>query len=510
LFEHILCFLVGASVGNPLPTPANLFAGPRLPDCGGMIEKAIRWIAVMGAALGCGFGQSTGTFAPTGSMTIQRAGHTAVLLADGRVLIAGGSGDATAEIFDPSTSAFTATSGMSISRHMASSTLLPDGRVLIAGGDTTGTPTPTASAELYDPASGTFVPTGSLTSPRTGHTAMLLANGKVLVIGGFGAFGTAVRTAELYDPTTGLFTEAGSFGGNIGCDFCPPSVLLADGSALSSTTTPALLYDPDTAAFAQTGSAIDYHNAATLLISGKVLLAGGEDDFGRKNSAELYDPSAGGFLATSDMVWRRSWHSLTLLPDGTALAAGGETDGCNAGSCTFSGTLATAEIYDPDKGTFSGTGSMTAPRETHTATLLNDGRVLLAGGVAYGGVNAFFGPTPSAELYTPMVLVARPKLFSGAFWHSATGQGVSSVAPAVAGEAVSFYTTGLAPGGAIPPQVFIGGRAAAVLYFGDAPGYSGFNQVNIRVPEGIPAGSQVAVRLSYLQRSSNQVMIAAQ
>jgi hypothetical protein len=450
-------------------------------------------------------------------MITARAGHTATLLAGGRVLIAGGAGDASAEIYDPSTGAFTVTGSTSTPRHLATATLLADGRVLIVGG--TASPGPALqSAELYDPASGLFTATGNLTYPRIGHSAILLASGKVLIVGGSGTFGSTVATAELYDPLTGSFTPTGSFAGNTGCDFCPPSVLLADGRTLFPATNPAQLYDRATGTFSLTGSIIDYHTAGTLLMSGKVLLAGGEDDFGRKNSAELYDPSTGAFSATGAMVSRRSGHSLTLLPGGKALAAGGETDMCNGGFCMFAGTVATAELYDPASGAFSATGNMTAARENHTATLLNDGRVLLTGGVAYGGINVFYGPAASAEVYTPEVIAPAPRLFllpgggkgQGAIWHSSTGQPASSSAPAIAGETLSTYTTGLTEGGVIPPQVFIGGRSAAVLYFGDAPGYPAFNQVNVRVPDGIMPGSQISVRLCYVDRSSNQVTIAVQ
>ncbi len=161
---------------------------------------------------------------------------------------------------------------------------------------------------------------------------------------------------------------------------------------------------------------------------------------------------------------------------------------------------------------------MTGPRETHTATLLNDGRVLIAGGESYGGIGILFGSTATAELYTPAVLVPAPQLFSlsmdgkgqGAIWHATTGEVASSSSPAVAGEVLSMYTSNLIEGAAIPPQVAAGGRLAEVLYFGDAPGYAGFNQVNFRVPSGIAPGSTVPVRLSYVGRASNAVTIAVQ
>ena len=508
-----------------LPTPANLSCSRFSTHCVSVSIGCIRQIIIITAATGCALGQSAGTFTATGSMTTARFAHMATLLTDGRVLIAGGTADGSAEIYNPSTGAFTPTGSMSAPRYRATATLLGDGRVLIVGGNPSPGPA-LQSAELYDPASGVFTVGSNLTYPRTGHTAILLANGKVLIVGGYETFGQDVPTAELYDPATGTFTPTASFVGNTGCDFCPPSVLLADGRVLFSATNPAQLYDPATASFSWTGDqpydafgVIDYHDAATTLMSGKVLLAGGEDALGsRESSADLYDPSTSAFSATGNLLSPRFGHSLTLLPDGKALAAGGETVICNGGFCYFAGTAATAELYDPASGAFSATGNMTAARESHTATLLNDGRVLLAGGVAYGGINVFYGSTASAELYTPTVQVPAPRLFSmsgdgngqGAVWHATTGQLASPSAPAIAGEALSMYTTNLTEGGVISPEVFIGGKSAQILYFGDAPGFPGFNQVNVLVPDGIVPGSAIPVRLIYLGRASNEVPISVQ
>ena len=165
-----------------------------------------------------------------------------------------------------------------------------------------------------------------------------------------------------------------------------------------------------TGVFSLTGAMSPCLSTATLLTNGKVLFAGGEC-IGRSASAVLYDPATGAFASTGDMTSRRVWHSATLLPNGTVLIAGGETEVCTGNSCMFAGSVAGAELYDPSAGTFAATGDMTAARETHTATLLNDGRVLIAGGTSYGGIGIFFGGTASAELYTPSVLVPMPALF---------------------------------------------------------------------------------------------------
>ena len=144
---------------------------------------------------------AAGTFSPTGSMAAVRGWHTATLLPDGRVLIAGGSYEAPAELYDPQTGTFSPTGSMEVDREAATATLLPDGRVLIAGGSYE------ATAELYDPQTGTFSPTGSMTMTafRSNATATMLPDGRVLIAGGIGVIagtldGTTLASAEMYGP----------------------------------------------------------------------------------------------------------------------------------------------------------------------------------------------------------------------------------------------------------------------------------------------------------------------
>jgi len=462
--------------------------------------------------------QSAGTFAATGSMTVPRSQHSATLLPDGRVLIAGGASSdasilASAEIYDPATATFRATGSLGAARRMHTATLLPDARVLLVGGYGAGAAL--ASAELFDPATGTFSPTGSLGAPRGGHTAILLPTGKVLIIGGYG-WNTYpdIAMAELYDPATGTFAAAGAYVGRDGCDFCAPSVALSDGTVLFPGQHPAQLYDPAGDAFSPIAMMLHEQSTAALLMNGQVLFAGGAP-IGRIADAELYNPATHAFVSTASMASPRVWHTLTLLPTGMVLAAGGETDKCTGSACTFAGSLATAELYDPDAGAFVATGSMTTARETQTATLLRDGTVLIAGGVSYGGIGIFGGTFASAELYSPSVLLPGPQIVSlsidgqrqGAIFHAGTTHLATPDDPAAVGESIDIYCTGLSTASVIPPQVAIGGRLAVVLAVGAAPGIAGVSEVRVRVPNGVAPGPAVRVRLSYIDRPTNEVTI---
>jgi hypothetical protein len=477
--------------------------------------------------------QSPGAFTATGNMITPRVGHTATLLPNGKVLIAGGfaTGDvnaatfpappvSSAELYDPSTGAFTATGQMTTTRSGHTATLLPNGTVLIAGGLTynanvIGTFLVT-SAELYDPSTGTFTPTGDMAAFQT--VSALLPNGKVLMTGS--AQYPSVR-AELYDPATGTFALAGPFS-STSPDIVGHATLLADGSVLLTpdwrfaTSGHAELYDPGTDTFVTTGSMTDPYtiSTATLLMNGKVLFVGNEEnDLLTPAYTEVYDPANGSFAFAGHAQIPNADSTATVLPDGKVLIAGSQLD------CGVSD--ARAELYDSAAGTFSITGDMITPRYGHTATLLPDGTVLVAGGdlkqIPLCDAT-FFPPTSSAEIYHPAALVPAPALFSlsgdgrgqGAIWNGVTGRIASPANPASAGDVLSTYTTSLFEGGVIPPQVAVGGQLAEVLFFGDAPGYPGYFQVNFRVPSGVAAESVVPVRLTYIGRPSNSVTMGVQ
>jgi hypothetical protein len=324
----------------------------------------------------------------TGSMTVARDAHTATLLLDGRVLIAGGSaGLASAELYDATSQAFTATGSMTIARLGHSATLLANstlpnyGKVLVAGGGS-------QTAELFDPTAGTFTATGSMIALRLGQTATLLQNGQVLVAGG------ETASAELFNPSTGTFMATGSMAvsraGHTATLLPDGRVLVAGGvlvvvcAGCVSSPVPygpgvasAELYDPVIGTFTSTGSMSEGRSGhtATLLVDGTVLVTGTD------NTAELFNPGTGTFSVVGELLTPRCGQATaTLRNDSTVLVAGGRACGRGAPS------RATAELFAPESGGFVATGSLITARDGHTATLLVDGTVLITGGTTHSYV----------------------------------------------------------------------------------------------------------------------------
>jgi N-acetylneuraminic acid mutarotase len=343
--------------------------------------------------------QTSGTWATTGNLNVARCAHTATLLPNGLVLVAGGEGAnsqilSSAELYDPATGKWSVTGGMSTPRYGHTATLLQNGQVLVVGGSNSLF---LDSAELYNPSTGQWRTTGSMTMARTLHGAALLENGEVLVAGGVSPWwpgstgGSPTASAETYDPNKGTWRTTGSMiyatvshatrllngqvlvpgGNNITAElydasagkwtltsnmyFSQPStdaVLLTNGEVLiygspNSTTYSSEFYNPTTNIWARTFGQ-NYGNIEsgpiTLLDTGKVLLAGGAGKYSSILSfAMLYNPSTNYWTLTGSLNQFRRSHTLTLLPNGKALAAGGVSR--NPSGATI--IIASAELYTP-------------------------------------------------------------------------------------------------------------------------------------------------------------------
>jgi hypothetical protein len=350
---------------------------------------------------------AAGTFTPTGSMTTVRADHRQAMLYDGRVLITGGfdsSGApiALAETYNPATGIFSATAGpMAAARSAHRLNTVGDGKVLVTGGfGADGAEL--ATAELFDPKNGTFTAAASLDHARAHHGATVMPTGEVLVTGGL-AGGEVLSSTEIYDPDTNTFTAGATLSQ---ARQSHASQLLPNGLVLISAgnnntsgdwdiqthfLSSAELYDPAKDAFTTTGSKNNATNGGNpiLLWTGKFLLAGGGT-----NEAELYTPEMPGtpdtWVATGNMVTARTGHLWSTLDDGRVLIVGGLD--------TTGNPLASAEVYDYLTGIFSSTGDMTIARQHHRTTLLYTGKVLVTGGRPLAASNVL----NSAELFDPV------------------------------------------------------------------------------------------------------------
>ncbi len=343
------------------------------------------------------YSSGTGTWMSTESMTEGHDNHTATLLPSGKVLVVGSS---SAELYDPTTGTWEVTGSPNEPRWYHTATLLASGKVLIAGGYIFQVPGERTldSAELYDPETGTWRFTGSLPDRYRNHVATLLASGEVLVTGGLRALGPNTweysRAAQLYDPEAETWTEIAPLNFS---RFRHTATLLSSGRVLvaGGKTPIAELYDPAVGTWTEAGSlstAREYHSA-TLLRAGQVLVVGGEYYHSNQSisSAELYDPATGTWQPAYPLLTGRGYHTATLLFSGQVLVTGGRNE---------EGSLASTELYDPATGIWLPARPLTADRARQTATLLPSGQALIAGGRSVSDIS-WDAPMQSAELYAP-------------------------------------------------------------------------------------------------------------
>lgn len=341
-----------------------------------------------------------GAWQPSGALSTAREGHTATLLPDGRVLAIGAGGNATAdpaeasiEVYEPVGGSWTVMASMRPPRRGHTATLLPDGVVLIAGGDGGPDQPLVAGSALFDPATGGLAASSAMVTPRAFHTATLLPDGRVLAIGG-GNPGF-LDSVEVYHPATRSWAPLGRL---LEARVYHTATLLPDGTVVviggagaGGRLSSIERFDPATGRstlLTPMRSPRGFHTA-TLLPDGRVLVAGGDNGSGDgfPAKAEILNPSDNSVVETAAMRRPRRHHTATLLPDGTVLMVGGDRNG----------PLAETELFDPKGPLIEWVPgpALKQERRLHSATLLHDGSVLAAGGHGPGG------PLASAERLAP-------------------------------------------------------------------------------------------------------------
>jgi hypothetical protein len=342
-------------------------------------------------------GLLSGRFKPAGSLKVARSGHTATKLKDGRVLIAGGRGIeldelASAELYDPKTNKWKSVAPMATGRSGHTATLLHDGRVLVAGGTvhdmTSGSERflALASTELFDPKTGQWTPGPQMKDARHWHSATLLDDGRVLVAGGARENKSYLASAELYEPESNAWSPAAP----MAVPRClHRAVKLSDGSVLITGGRDARAlssverFEPASGEWSKGPELADprqFHGAVALN-DGRALVIGGAANSGLTNLCELWKPG--------EEKWSLAEHSLSMahqafaavvLKNGDVLVTGGEPyDAVDSGA---------AQRFLPGEQRWCLAGTMASGRKHHTATLLDDGRVLVVGGVSGGVLEA--------------------------------------------------------------------------------------------------------------------------
>jgi Galactose oxidase, central domain/Kelch motif len=341
---------------------------------------------------------ASGTFQRTGSMNVARESHTSTLLSNGQVLVAGGGNGligylSSAELYNPATGRWALTGSMSVPRQDHQAVRLQNGQVLVAGGDNASSTL--ASAELYNPSTGTWTTTGSMITARYNFSLTLLPNGEVLAVQG--------ASAELYNPATGIWTATGSPTNSVGG---PNATLLQNGELLAigeSLGAPSELYHPSTGTWSATGSTgITSINPITpRLLNGEVFVTSGFGSGGiaSYSTAALYDPSTGQFTVENGPCSCRAFNG-TLLQTGEVLVAGGMIS-VPGNPYPTPETINSAELWNLSTQAWTSTGNLHDSRAGESMTVLPNGQVLVAGGSQFTKHSSGGVPLSSAELYTP-------------------------------------------------------------------------------------------------------------
>jgi len=331
------------------------------------------------------------------SMGSERVMHAAVVLADGRVLVAGG--NRTPEIYDPVCRRWSRTGPIAGRFYFAHGVLLDDGRVLIVG----STPDDPVNAELYDPVSNTWKVTGQMGRPRTFHSIRELPDGRVMAAGGhfWDPSGNmqGVLEAEVFDPETETWTDVGTL---TSAALLPGLTMLEDGRVLVTGDQDVQIFDPVSGMWTRTDDLTfvrEYHVAAAL-DDGRVLVAGGFIS----PAAEIFDPVTETWSLTNPMTGFRLAPAVWVDSSDRVYLVGGFD--------RYSNVIDTAEMYDPGSGTWTRVATMSRPRLAHGASHLPDGTLLITGGMPTLEIEPYEGMT-SVEIYRPPVISLEPRAPSG-------------------------------------------------------------------------------------------------
>lgn len=313
---------------------------------------------------------------------------------------------------------------------------LADGRLLAAGGEVITDGFPVRAAQIYLPATDSWSPTGSLQEARIGGTATALQDGRVLVVGGLGHALQPLRTAEIFNPARGTWRETQPLPET---RFAQSASLLPDGRVLvvggivdGRISRSTLFFDPagETWSAGPPTNSLHAQQTSVDLDGGRFLVAGGfggapeiyDSGSGRwlpgglmplrshpvilhlhtgavlvatglgahdhdLSSAQVLDPDTGTWRAAGSLRTRRNQALGAILPDGRALIAGGEQ--------VTGHVLRSAEVYDPATGRWTAAAPMHIPRDAGISMTMPDGRVLVCGGMNFSGVLG------NCELYHP-------------------------------------------------------------------------------------------------------------
>lgn len=393
------------------------------------IQK-LSWLAVGVLFFSCGapddplIDESVSPALIGGSLALARAGHSATLLQDGRVLIAGGytdwmwTGTSQVEIYNPATDTFSPTGSMNFARSQHVAARLADGRVIVAGGGSA------QSGEIYDPATGTWTLTAPMAQARALPRGALLSDGRLLVSGSDIIGGSA--GTEVYNPATNTWTSTPI--SRRRTDRSHTVTALSGGTALltggydasgASTTHSECLLGATTWSVTGALSVPRNRHAASALLDGRVVVSGGFNFPTVYSSSAIYNPATGTWSATGSLFGPRERHEQTTLADGSVLVTGGFDQNNSL-------AVARMERFDPSSGNWSSPGDLAFARYNHSVTVLADGRVLVVGGASRVSSSAVFYASGEIFTFSP---ICSASLSPGSANHSSgAGSGSFNVA----------------------------------------------------------------------------------